>query len=55
MTSILGQQEWIEAKRNSDEQAAVKDMANKSSVSKPEQNRYLKKKEKELFSWEERE
>lgn len=55
MTSILGQREWIESKRSSDEQAAVKDMANKSSVSKPGQNSYLKKKEKELFSCGERE
>ena len=41
MTSILGQREWKEAKRSSEEQAAVKDAANKSSVSKPGNSSYI--------------
>lgn len=45
----------MSAQGSSSEQNAVKEMANKSSVTKPVQNSHPKKEEKELFSWRERE
>lgn len=50
----FGMQRWAEAERSSSKQDAVKDMADKSSVTSPEQNSGCKKEERELLSWRER-